>query len=44
MMDIEKFEFIKKIFGYCASWAIWREQGNHPRQTKKDERKTKIED
>ena len=39
MMDIEKFEFIKKKFGFCASWAIWREQGNHPRQTKKGREK-----
>jgi len=30
MMDIEKFEFIKKKYGHCASWAIWREQGNNP--------------
>jgi len=30
MMDIEKFEFIKKKYGHVASWAIWKEQGNHP--------------
>ena len=30
MMDIEKFEFIKKKYGHCASWAVWREQGNNP--------------
>ena len=29
-MDIEKFNFIKEKYGHCASWAIWREQGNHP--------------
>ena len=27
MMDIEKFEFIKKKYGHCASWAVWKEQG-----------------
>ena len=30
MMDLEKFNFIKKKYGHCASWAIWREQGNNP--------------
>ena len=30
MMDLEKFEFIKEEYGDCASWAIWREQGNNP--------------
>ena len=30
MMDIEKFNFIKQKYGYLASWAIWKEQGNHP--------------
>ena len=29
-MDLEKFEFIKEEYGDCASWAIWREQGNNP--------------
>lgn len=29
-MDIEKFEFIKAKYKFCASWAIWKEQGNHP--------------
>ena len=29
MMDIEKFEFIKKKYGHCASWAVWKEQGNN---------------
>ena len=29
-MDLEKFEFIKEKYGDCASWAIWREQGNNP--------------
>jgi hypothetical protein len=29
-MDIEKFNFIKQKYGYLASWAIWKEQGNHP--------------
>jgi len=23
MIDSKKFEFIKKEYGYCASWAIW---------------------
>ena len=27
MMDVEKFEFIKKKYGHCASWAVWKEQG-----------------
>jgi len=30
MIDIEKFNFIKEKYGHCASWAIWREQGNNP--------------
>ena len=30
MIDIEKFEFIKAKYKFCASWAIWREQGNNP--------------
>ena len=29
-MDLEKFNFIKQKYGHCASWAIWREQGNNP--------------
>ena len=29
-MDLEKFEFIKKKYCHVASWAIWKEQGNHP--------------
>ena len=29
-MDLEKFNFIKEKYGHCASWAIWREQGNNP--------------
>ena len=29
-MDIEKFEFIKAKYKFCASWAIWKEQGNNP--------------
>jgi len=29
-MDFEKFNFIKQKYGFCASWAIWKEQGNHP--------------
>ncbi len=30
MIDIEKFNFIKKRYCYVASWAVWKEQGNHP--------------
>ena len=30
MMDVEKFEFIKKKYCHVASWAIWKEQGNPP--------------
>jgi len=29
-MDIEKFNLIKQKYGHVASWAIWKEQGNHP--------------
>ena len=29
-MDIEKFNLIKHKYGHVASWAIWKEQGNHP--------------
>ena len=30
MMDLEKFNFIKKKYGQVASWAVWKEQGNNP--------------
>ena len=29
MMDLEKFEVIKKKYRHVASWAIWKEQGNN---------------
>ena len=29
MMDLEKFNFIKKKYGQVASWAVWKEQGNN---------------
>ena len=27
MMDLEKFNFIKKQYGQVASWAVWKEKG-----------------
>ena len=30
MMDLEKFNFIKKKYGQVASWAVWKEQGETP--------------
>ena len=29
-MDLDKFEIIKEEYGTCASWAVWKEQGNNP--------------
>ena len=29
-MDLEKFEVIKKEYGTCSSWAIWKEVGATP--------------
>ena len=29
-MDLDKFECIKEEYGDCASWAVWKEQGNNP--------------
>jgi len=31
MIDSKKFEFIKKKYGYYASWAIWAEEGEKPK-------------
>ncbi|MDD2472773.1 MAG: hypothetical protein PHR49_02150 [Methanoculleus sp.] len=31
MIDQEKFEFIKKKYGYYASWAIWADAGERPK-------------
>ena len=35
-MDIEKFEFIKKKYGHCSSWAIWKEVGETPKSNMED--------
>ena len=35
-MDIEKFEFIKKKYGHCASWAVWKEVGETPKSNMED--------
>ena len=35
-MDLEKFEFIKKESGPCASWAIWEEVGATPKSNMRD--------
>jgi hypothetical protein len=32
MIDQTKFEFIKKKYGYCASWAIWADVGKKPKE------------
>ena len=31
MIDQTKFEFIKKKYGHCASWAIWADAGEKPK-------------
>jgi len=31
MIDPEKFEFVKKKYGWYASWAIWVETGDRPK-------------
>jgi len=36
MMDIEKIEFIKKKYGYVASWAVWKEVGETPKSNMGD--------
>ena len=36
MMDLEKFNFIKKKYGHCASWAIWKEVGATPKSNMGD--------
>ena len=36
MMDIEKFEFIKKKYGHVASWAVWKEVGETPKSNMGD--------
>ena len=35
-MDFEKFNFIKKIYGHVASWAIWKEVGETPKSNMGD--------
>ena len=35
-MDLEKFNFIKKKYGHCASWAIWKEVGATPKSNMGD--------
>ena len=36
MIDITKFKFIKKKYGYCGSWAIWAEEGEFPSSNQDD--------
>ena len=36
MMDLEKFNFIKKEYGTCSSWAIWKEVGENPKSNMED--------
>ena len=36
MMDLEKFEVIKKEYGTCSSWAIWKEVGETPKSNTGD--------
>jgi len=31
MFNQTKFEFIKKKYGHCASWAIWADEGEKPK-------------
>ena len=31
MLSKSKFELVKKKYGYCASWAIWAEEGDKPK-------------
>ena len=35
-MDLEKFEVIKKEYGTCSSWAIWKEVGATPTTNMED--------
>ena len=36
MMDLEKFNFIKKKYGQVASWAVWKEVGETPKSNMGD--------
>ncbi len=36
MMDLEKFNFIKKEYGTCSSWAIWKKVGETPKSNMED--------
>ena len=36
MMDLEIFKKIKKKYGRCASWAIWKEVGETPKSNMED--------
>ena len=36
MMDLEKFNFIKKKYGQVASWAVWKEGGETPKSNMGD--------
>ena len=31
MIDSKKYKFIKNKYGYCASWAIWSDEGKKPK-------------
>ena len=31
MPDQDRFEFIKKKYGHCSSWAIWADEGEKPK-------------
>tara|TARA_B000000460_G_scaffold187338_1_gene134848 strand:+ start:60 stop:665 length:606 start_codon:yes stop_codon:yes gene_type:complete len=35
-MDLEKFNFIKKEYGTCSSWAIWKKVGETPKSNMED--------
>ena len=35
-MDLEKFEVIKKEYGTCSSWAIWKEVGETAKSNMED--------
>ena len=36
MIEQTKFEFIKKKYGHCASWAIWVNEGEKPKDNMGD--------
>ena len=36
MFDYKQFEFIKKKYGHYASWALWTNEGERPKDNISD--------